>query len=138
MFWFVPGPKRSGMLLLFIVFALSVPTRGLIQRLSEEQRCVRPVPPRQEEGVGLLSLSALGASIGALGVVAFGKHLGLFLPPNKSVLLLMLFSVSALLSIALGYAAQRTPKGLWGLRLSSAWLVLLICAACVVPLLRHA
>ncbi len=125
------------MLLLFVVLALSMPTRGLIQRLSEEQRSVRPVPLRQEEGVGLLSLSALGASIGALGVVAFGKHLGLFLPPNKSVLLLMLFSVSALLSLALGYAARRTPGGLWGLRLSSAWLALLICAACVLLLLRH-
>ena len=135
MFWFVPGPKKVGLLLLFVVFALSPPTRGLM-RFSEEQRRVRPVPPRQEEGVGLLSLSALGASFGALGVATFGKHLGLFLPPNKS-LLLLLFSVSTLLSLALGYAARRTPEGLWGLRLSVAWLILLVGAACVVPLLHH-
>lgn len=135
MFWFVPGPKKVGLLLLFVVFALSPPTRGLM-RFSEEQRRVRPVPPRQEEGVGLLSLSALGASFGALGVATFGKHLGLFLPPNKS-LLLLLFSVSTLLSLALGYAARRTPDGLWGLRLSAVWLILLVGAACVVPLLHH-
>ena len=108
MFWFVPGPKKVGLLLLFVVFALSPPTRGLM-RFSEEQRRVRPVPPRQEEGVGLLSLSALGASFGALGVATFGKHLGLFLPHNSLLLLLMLFSVSTLLSLALGYAARRTP-----------------------------
>ena len=137
LFWFVPGPKKVGLLLLFVVSALSVPTTGMIQRFSEEQRRVRPVPLRQEEGVGLLSLSALGASFGALGVVAFDKHLGLFLPPNRSLLLLLLFSVSALLSLALGYAARRTPEGLWGLRLSTAWLILLVGAACVVPLLRH-
>ena len=137
LFWSVPGPKRSGLLLLFVVSALSVPTRSLIQRLSEEQRSVRPVPLRQEEGVGLLSLSVLGASIGALGVVCFGKHLGPFLSSNTPVLLLMLFSLSALLSLALGYAARRTPEGLWGLRLSSAWLALIIGAACVMPLLRH-
>ena len=135
-FWVVPGPKKVGLLLLFVVFALSLPTRGLIQRFSEEQRRVKPVPPRQEEGVGLLSLSALGASFGALGVVIFGKHLGLFLPPNKS-LLLLLFSVSTLLSLALGYAARRTPEGLWGLRLSAMWLILLVGAACVVLLLHH-
>ena len=137
LFWFVPGPKKVGLLMLFVVLSFSGPTQGLIQRLSEEQRRVRPVPPRQEEGVGLLSLSALGTSFGALGVVAFGKHLGLFLPPNKSLLLLMFFSVSTLLSLALGYAARRTPEGLWGLRLSAAWLILLVGAACVVPLLRH-
>ena len=135
-FWVVPGPKKVGLLLLLVVFALSLPTRGLIQRFSEEQRRVKPVPPRQEEGVGLLSLSALGASFGALGVVIFGKHLGLFLPPNKS-LLLLLFSVSTLLSLALGYAARRTPEGLWGLRLSAMWLILLVGAACVVLLLHH-
>jgi len=135
-FWVVPGPKKVGLLLLFVVFALSLPTRGLIQRFSEEQRRVKPVPPRQEEGVGLLSLSALGASFGALGVATFGKHLGLFLPPNKS-LLLLLFSVSTLLSLALGYAARRTPEGLWGLRLSAMWLILLVGAACVVLLLHH-
>lgn len=137
LFWFVPGPKKVGLLMLLVVSALSAPTRSLIQRFSEEQRRVRPVPPRQEEGVGLLSLSALGATFGASGVVAFGKHLGLFLPPNESLLLLTLFSVSTLLSLALGYAARRTPEGLWGLRLSAAWLILLVGAACILPLLRH-
>ena len=137
-FWIVSGPKKVGLLMLLIVFALSAPTKSLLQRFSDEQQRVRPVPPRQEEGVGLLSLSVLGASFGTLGVVAFGKHLGLFLPPNKPLLLLMLFSVSTLLSLALGYAARRTPEGLWGLRLSAAWLILLVGAACVVPLLYHA
>ena len=136
-FWVVPGPKKVGLLLLFVVFALSMPTRSLIQRLSEDQRRARPVPLWQEEGIGLLSLSALGASFGALGVATFGKHLGLFLPHNSSLLLMMLFSVSTLLSLALGYAARRTPEGLWGLRLSVAWLILLVGAACVVPLLHH-
>lgn len=134
MFWFVPGAKKPGLLFLLVVFALSMPTRSLIQRLSEDQRRARPVPRWQEEGVGLLSLSALGASFGALGVVAFGKHLGLFLPHNSSLLLLMLFSVSALLSLALGYAARRTLEGLWGLRLSVAWLLFLVVFAGVVGL----
>lgn len=131
------GPRNPVDLMLPLAFALSVPTSNLMARLSEAQRHEAPVPLRQEEGVGLLSLSALGASIGAFGVTAFGKHLGLFLPHNKVVLLLMLFSVSALLSLALGYAARRTPEGLWGLRLSSAWLILIVGAACVLPLLRH-
>ena len=110
---------------------------NLLARLSEAQRQGAPVPLRQEEGIGLLSLSALGASIGALGVVTFSRHLGLFLPSNTSVPLLLTFSLSALLSLALGYAARRTPEGLWGLRLSSSWLPLTVGAACVLLLLRH-
>ncbi len=131
------GARDRGHFLWLAVFTLSAPTVNLLTRFSEVQRRERPIPLRQEEGVGLLSLSALGASLGALGVLTFGKHLGLFLPPDKSLLLLTLFSVSALLSLALGYAARRTPEGLWGLRLSVAWLVLLVGAACVVRLLRH-
>jgi len=137
LFWGAIRPRNPVDLMLPLALALSIPTGNLLARLSEAQRHEAPVPPRQEEGIGLLSLSALGASLGALGVVAYGKHRGLFLPPNKSVLLLMLFSASALLSLALGYAARRTPEGLWGLRLSSAWLALVIGAACVIPLLRH-
>lgn len=137
LFWAVPGTKNPGLLMFYVVLAFSLPTSGLIQRLSEDRQHEAPVPLRQEEGVGLLSLSALGASFGTLGVIAFGKHLGLFLPPNRSVLLLMLFSVSALLSLGLGYAARRSEAGRWGLRLSSAWLVLFIGVACFVLLLRH-
>ena len=137
LFWGAIGPRNFGHLLLLLAFAFTVPTGNLMARLSEAQRHEAPVPPRQEEGIGLLSLLALGAGVGALGVAAFGKHLGLFLPSNTSVPLLMLFSVSALLSLALGYAARRTPEGLWGLRLSAAWPALVIGAACALPLLRH-
>ena len=112
LFWAVPGTKNPGLLMFYVVLAFSLPTSGLIQRLSEDRQHEAPVPLRQEEGVGLLSLSALGASFGTLGVIA-------------------------LLSLGLGYAARRSEAGRWGLRLSSAWLVLFIGVACFVLLLRH-
>ena len=137
LFWGAIGPRNFIDLMMPLVLALSVPTGNILARLSEAQRQGAPVPLRQEEGIGLLSLSALGASIGALGVVTFSRHLGLFLPSNTSVPLLLTFSLSALLSLALGYAARRTPEGLRGLRLSSSWLALIVGAACVLLLLRH-
>lgn len=136
-FWVVPGLKKPGLLLMFAVFTFSAPTGNLLARFSEEQRRERPVPPGQERGVGLLSLFASVCSIGALGTVALSKHLGLFLPAEKVIPLLMLFSVSTLLSLALGYAARRTKAGRWGLRLSSAWLLFLICFAGIGLLLRR-
>ena len=136
LFWAVSGTKNPGLLLLSVVMALSPPTRSLIQRFSDEQRREKPVPPQQEKGVGLLSLLASVCSIGALGTVALHKHLGLFLPVEKAILLLMLFSGSALLSLALGYAARRTKAGRWGVGLSSAWLLFLVVFAGVKLFLR--
>lgn len=137
LFWAVPGAKKPGLLMLLVVFALSQPTRSLIQRFSEEQQRQRPVPPQQEKGVGLLSLFASVCSIGALGTVALQKHLSLFLPVEKAILLLMLFSVTALLSLALGYAARRTKAGRWGLGVTSVWLIFLVAFAAVGLALRR-
>lgn len=137
LFWGVIGPRNPGHLMLLLAFALSAPTGNLLARFSEEQRRERPVPPQQEKGVGLLSLLASVCSIGAWGGVAFGKRLGLFLPAESVLWLLILFSVSALLSLALGYAARRTKAGRWGLGLSSVWLLFLIVSAAVMSALRR-
>ena len=93
------GPRNPEHLLWLAVFTLSAPTANLLTRLSEEQRRERPVPPRQEEGIGLLSLSALGVSLGAWGTLALHKHMGLSLPTESAHWLLHLFSASALLSL---------------------------------------
>ena len=135
-FWGVLGPGNSEHLLMPVILALSAPTGNLLARFSEEQRHERPVPLGQERGVGLLSLFASVCSLGAWGVLALHRHLGLSLLPGSDLWLLDLFSVSALLSLALGYAARRTKVGRWGLGLSSVWLLFFVGAAVVKLFLR--
>jgi len=137
LFWGVIGPRNPEHLMWLLALAVSAPTGNLLARFSEEQRRERPIPPQQETGVGLLSLFTSVCSLGAWGVVAIRKHLGLFLPAESALWLLTLFSVSALLSLMLGYAARRTEAGRWGLGLSSAWLLFLVCFAVIRLFLRQ-
>lgn len=129
-------PVNPGLVVLYASLTLSPPTRLLVLRFSEEQRRKHPISSRQETAVGVLSLVASLCSICALSAVAFSKRLGTLLTTEMSIRLLMLFSGSVLLALALGYAARNSTVGGWGLRLSFGWLLFVVFTAAGL-LLRH-
>jgi len=127
-------PFKPGMLLLFASFVLTLPTLRLVQRFSDEQRREKPVPPRQERGIGLVSVALVLCSISVLSVLVLGKWVGLkwvglVVSSNEAAPLLLLFSSSALLGLALGYAVRHTRLGRSALLLCVGWLSLLTVVA---------
>lgn len=130
LFWSFPGQKKPGLIMMFVCFALGQPTWGLVQRFTHERQRELPIPFQQEIAVAFLSLFALVCSVCAFGTVCLSKRLGLLLP-TQGVWLLMVFSGSALLSLAFGYASQQTKAGQWGMKLSAAWLLFIVILAAV-------
>lgn len=129
LFSLIPGRRHAGFDFILVGTVLGPPTASLIQRFSLEERQVRPVPPLQENGIGLLAAFALLCSVAAFSLVIAGRHLSW--PAHASLEMLMVFSISALLSLGLAYAVQHTKGGQWVLRLTLGWLALIVLAAVV-------
>jgi hypothetical protein len=120
--WKVVG-GGTGLLLLALCFSVSAPTVTLIRRFSERAIQEHPAPPAQEKAVGVFAVAAGILSLGAFaGAIAAGRSAE---PSALAVALnlLVLYAVSALLAMALGFAARRTRVGYVGLILSSVSIV---------------
>ena len=135
LFSLIPGRKQDGFDFILVGAVLGPPTASLIQRFSVEDRQVRPVPPLQEKGVGLLAAFALLCSVALFSLVIADRRLGLH--AHISFEVLMVFSISALLSLGLSYPVRYTKGGHWVLRLAVSWVALLLLAA-VAGMVRKA
>jgi hypothetical protein len=124
-----PGRKNLGLANLYAGSVFGVPTFYLVRRFSDERRHEKPISPRQEFGVGTLSLIAAVCSISAEMALIVARRFGIALSDAVALRLLMLFSMSALLSLALGYAARHSRVGRCGLLISTIWLSLLVIMA---------
>jgi hypothetical protein len=134
LFYVIPGPKKPGFALLLVSILLSSPTTSLLRRFSDERQQAQPISPQQELGIGLLALLSSVCSLGALGMCLLEKRLNLSMDAVGAAL--MVFSVSALLSLGLGHAARHSWAGRWGFRLTIGWLVVILGMAVVMMLCR--
>ena len=134
LFSLIPGRRHDNFDFVLVGIVLASPTTQLIQRFSLEERQARPVPTLQERGVVILAALALLCSVTALSLGIAGRHLGWAV--NTNVQMLMVFSISALLSLGLAYAVRHTTGGQWVLRLVLSWFALIVLAI-IVGLLRQ-
>lgn len=121
-----PSRNNFGMANLNFGDILGWPTFLLLYRFSDQQQQKNPISAFQQKAVGILSLLALGSSVAAKRAPTLYTYLGLTIPPSVEMTMLVWFSVSALLAVALGYAARRSKVGRMGLVLSAAWLVVIL------------
>ncbi len=135
LFSLILGRKHDNSDFVIVGALLAPPTASLIQRFSLDERQARPVPPLQERGVGFLAAFALLCSVAALSLVIANRHLGW--PAHASLKMLMVFSISALLSLGLAYSVRYTKGGQWVLRLALGWLALIVLAA-IAGMMRQA
>lgn len=135
LFSLIPGRRHAGFDFVLVGIVLASPTAYLLQRFSLEERQARPVPPLQEKGVVLLAALVLLCSVASFSVAKTGRHLGW--PIDVTGPLLMVFSISALLSLGLSYPVRHTKGGQWVLRLATGWIALLVLAA-VAGMMRRA
>ncbi len=131
----VPGQRHDGLDFLLVGIVLSSPTVMLNQRFTLEERQARPVPPSQERGISLFAALVLFCSVAAFSLATAARHLGG--PINVTGRMLMVFSISALLSLGLAYPVRYTKGGQWVLRLAVGWLALIVLAA-IVGVVRRA
>ena len=127
LFSLIPGQRHEGFDLILVGPVLGPPTASLIRRFTLEERQARPVPPLQEKGVGLVAAFALLCSVASFSLAIANRHRGL--PAHVFIDTLMIFSISALLSLGLSYPVRYTKLGQWVLRLAVGWLALLVLAA---------
>ncbi len=135
LFSLIPGQRHDGFDFVLVGIVLGPPTASLLQRFTVDERQARPVPPLQEKGVGLLAALALLCSVASFSLVVANRHRGW--PAHTFLELLMVFSISALLSLGLSYPVRHTKGGQWVLRLAVGWLALLLLAA-VAGMVRRA
>jgi hypothetical protein len=131
--WYLIG-GNFGLLLVGLSFSLTPPTVSLIRRFSESGVRKHPVPPGQENAIGVLSLALSITSVGAFFRAIEMRNGPAASVEMASLYLLLLFATSEILAVLLGFAARRTNVGRVALLLSSLWFLLFVVSALTILL----
>jgi len=123
------GPQNPLWILLLFSMALAAPTHSLLERFSDTELQQSPVLAEEEKKAGAFSLLAALCSIGSLLCPVLLKRLHVSLPDSSYTGLLLVFPVSVIFSLILGYAGRRSKAGRCGLVLTLGWPLLLVIAS---------